>query len=85
MLLLRTGWMAAEALGVVSRRETGQWIVAVVSVPGAIALGEFVKFHDKIYAALLLVCYLVIVVDPLRRLIYRWRRSQGGAQGIVED
>jgi hypothetical protein len=75
VLRIGTGWAAAKALGIASRSETGQLLVYVIAVPGAIVLSAVAKNFPRQYYALFYVCYLIIVVDPLWRLIYHRSRT----------
>jgi hypothetical protein len=85
VLLIRFGWIAADALGIVSRDETGQWIVGLIAGPGAVAVGALAKSYHKDYAALLFVGYLVIIVDPLWRFIWSRYRLRLQSSTIIGE
>lgn len=70
-------WSAARVQGVMSQDETGQWIVGVIGAPTAVVLADIVRAHAARYSALVFVCYVILVVDPFARAVWRQQRRRG--------
>lgn len=76
-LYQRESWAAARAKGAVSQDETGQRIVGVFGAPIGVVIAKVFKAHAMDFSVLALVCCLILVLDPIARIVWR-RRCQGG-------
>jgi hypothetical protein len=74
VLYVTKSWAAAQAQGVTSQGDTGQWLVDIIVVPIAVVLAGVVRAHAERFSILILVCCLIVVVDPLGRVVWHRRR-----------
>jgi hypothetical protein len=68
--------LAAKTQGVLTRNETGEWIVGAIGAPIAVVLADIVKAQSGSISVLVFVGFLIVVVDPAWRLVWYWRRQR---------
>ena len=69
-LYVKKSWAAANEQGVRSPDETGQRIISAIAAPIAVILADVVRAHAGRFSILVLVGYLIVVADPLGRIVW---------------
>jgi len=67
-----SGWIAAAKMKITSRRTADNLLAIAIVVPGVILFTELVKGFPLHYRPLLFVGYVIVLVDPIRRMGWLW-------------
>jgi hypothetical protein len=85
VLYFRAGQAEAFTRGWTSGEEGGRGFVAIVGALSGMGYAALASAFPDRYASLLLVGFLIVVCDPLGRLVNRLRRQPTGAVTSLEN